>query len=91
MPTASIPKEMLPILDKPLIQFVVDEAISAIITRLVFITSYTKRAIEDYFDSNYELESRLEGSGKLDVLKQCSQSFLVILTVFTLGSLNHKA
>lgn len=67
--TKASPKEMLPILDKPLIQFVVDEAISAGITRLVFITSYTKRAIEDYFDSNYELESRLEASGKLDVLK----------------------
>ena len=66
--TKAGPKEMLPIVDKPLIQYVVEEAISAGITELVFVTSGSKRAIEDYFDSNYELESRLEERGKYDVL-----------------------
>ncbi len=66
--TKAGPKEMLPIVDKPLIQYVVEEAISAGITELVFVTSGSKRAIEDYFDSNYELESRLEQLGKYDVL-----------------------
>ena len=67
--TKACPKEMLPIIDKPLIQYVVDEAIAAGITRLVFITSYTKRAIEDYFDTNFELEYRLAQQGKTHALK----------------------
>jgi len=66
--TKAGPKEMLPIVDKPLIQYVVEEAISAGITELVFVTSSSKRAIEDYFDSNYELESRLEQRGKYETL-----------------------
>ena len=66
--TKAGPKEMLPIVDKPLIQYVVEEAISAGITELVFVTSGSKRAIEDYFDSNYELESRLEQLGKYETL-----------------------
>ena len=66
--TKAGPKEMLPIVDKPLIQYVVEEAISAGITELIFVTSGRKRAIEDYFDSNYELESRLEQLGKYDTL-----------------------
>lgn len=66
--TKAGPKEMLPIIDKPLIQYVVEEAISAGITELVLVTSSSKRAIEDYFDSNYELESRLEQWGKYDIL-----------------------
>ena len=71
--TKASPKEMLPIIDRPLIQYVVDEAVAAGITRLVFVTSYTKRAIEDYFDTNYELEDRLRKSNKqaaIDVVKQ---------------------
>jgi len=66
--TKAGPKEMLPIIDKPLIQYVVEEAISAGITELIFVTSSSKRAIEDYFDSNYELESRLEQLGKYQTL-----------------------
>jgi UTP--glucose-1-phosphate uridylyltransferase len=66
--TKASPKEMLPIVNKPLIQYVVEEAIEAGITQIVFVTSQTKRAIEDYFDSNYELESRLESAGKLKML-----------------------
>ncbi|ATN66868.1 UTP--glucose-1-phosphate uridylyltransferase [Coxiella burnetii] len=67
--TKAGPKEMLPIVDKPIIQYVVEEAIAAGITHLVFVTSSSKRAIEDYFDSNYELETRLRSSRKLDALK----------------------
>lgn len=58
--TKANPKEMLPIVDKPLIQYAVEEAISAGITELIFVTSSTKRAIEDHFDSNFELETKLQ-------------------------------
>lgn len=66
--TKANPKEMLPIVDKPLIQYAVDEAIHAGITELIFVTSSSKRAIEDHFDSNYELESKLEQQGRQDLL-----------------------
>ncbi len=66
--TKANPKEMMPIVDKPLIQYAVEEAVGAGITELIFVTSSTKRAIEDHFDSNYELESRLAKSGKLELL-----------------------
>lgn len=66
--TKANPKEMMPIVDKPLIQYAVEEAIAAGITDLIFVTSSSKRAIEDHFDSNYELESRLEERGKLALL-----------------------
>lgn len=62
--TKANPKEMLPIVDKPLIQYAVEEAIAAGVTELIFVTSISKRAIEDHFDSNYELESKLEERGK---------------------------
>ncbi len=58
--TKSAPKEMLPIVDKPIIQYAVEEAVAAGIKQIIFITSSSKHAIEDYFDSNYELESRLQ-------------------------------
>ncbi len=67
--TKSSPKEMLPIVDKPLIQYAVEEAISAGATRLVFVTGSSKRAIEDHFDTDSELENALEASGKHDLLK----------------------
>lgn len=66
--TKASPKEMLPIVDKPLIQYAVEEAIAAGITELIFITSSSKRAIEDHFDSNYELEAKLTETGKKDLL-----------------------
>lgn len=66
--TKANPKEMLPIVDKPLIQYAVEEAVSAGITELIFVTSSSKRAIEDHFDSNYELESTLNENGKQDLL-----------------------
>lgn len=67
--TKASPKEMLPVVDKPIIQYAVEEAISAGITELIFVTSISKRAIEDHFDSNYELEDRLLKSGKIDFLE----------------------
>ncbi|MEI6477442.1 MAG: UTP--glucose-1-phosphate uridylyltransferase [bacterium] len=63
--TKSIPKEMLPIVDRPVIQYIVEEAVAAGITEVILITGYSKRAIEDYFDYNLELEYLLEKSGKL--------------------------
>ncbi len=67
--TKSSPKEMLPIVDKPLIQYAVEEAIAAGATRLVFVTGSSKRAIEDHFDTDSELENALEAAGKHDLLK----------------------
>lgn len=67
--TKATPKEMLPIVDKPLIQYAVEEAIAAGIQELIFVTSSTKRAIEDHFDSNFELENKLEEQGKVELLK----------------------
>jgi len=67
--TKANPKEMLPIVDKPLIQYAVEEALSAGITECVFVTSSSKRAIEDHFDTNYELEQRLLQQGKKEVLE----------------------
>lgn len=66
--TKATPKEMLPIVDKPLIQYAVEEAIAAGIEELIFVTSSSKRAIEDHFDCNFELESILEQRGKYDLL-----------------------
>jgi UTP--glucose-1-phosphate uridylyltransferase len=62
--TKASPKEMLPIVDKPLIQYAVEEAIAAGAERLVFITGSSKRAIEDHFDTDEELEKLLEAQGK---------------------------
>jgi UTP--glucose-1-phosphate uridylyltransferase len=67
--TKASPKEMLPIVDKPLIQYAVDEALSAGAETLVFITGSSKRAIEDHFDSNPELEAVLQQQGKQDLLE----------------------
>ena len=67
--TKAQPKEMLPIVDKPLIQYAVEEAVAAGITQLIFITGRNKRAIEDHFDTAYELESELEAAGKAQLLE----------------------
>lgn len=66
--TKANPKEMLPIVDKPLIQYAVEEALTAGITELIFVTNSSKRAIEDHFDSNFELEATLQERGKQDLL-----------------------
>ncbi|MCQ9617616.1 UTP--glucose-1-phosphate uridylyltransferase GalU [Paenalcaligenes niemegkensis] len=68
--TKAMPKEMLPVVDKPLIQYAVEEAIAAGVTELIFITGRNKRAIEDHFDSNPELEADLQGKNKLDLLER---------------------
>lgn len=67
--TKASPKEMLPVVDKPIIQYAVEEAIAAGITELIFVTSITKRAIEDHFDTNYELETKLARAGKEEFLQ----------------------
>src|SRR5512145_88102 len=66
--TKASPKEMLPIVDKPLIQYAAEEALAAGAEKLVFITGYAKRAIEDHFDTDHELEKELEAQGKHDLL-----------------------
>lgn len=66
--TKANPKEMLPIVDKPLIQYAVEEAVRAGMTHMIFITSSSKRAIEDHFDYHFELETRLHEQGKQALL-----------------------
>jgi UTP--glucose-1-phosphate uridylyltransferase len=68
--TKAMPKELLPIVDRPTIQYVVEEAVRAGLRDLLLITSRTKRAIEDHFDRNIELETQLEDDGKHDLLKE---------------------
>ncbi len=66
--TKTVPKEMLPIVDRPLIQYAVDEAIEAGCDTLVFVTNRYKHAVADYFDKAYELEQKLEKAGKVEQL-----------------------
>ncbi len=68
--TKSIPKEMLPVVDRPAIQYVVEEAVQAGLTDILIITGRGKRAVEDHFDRNFELEHYLETTGKHDMLKE---------------------
>lgn len=72
--TKSIPKEMLPVFDRPAIQYVVDEALQAGIEHIVFVTGRNKSAIEDYFDTAYELEAALAAKGKTKILEQVTMS-----------------
>ena len=65
--TKAMPKELLPVIDKPVIQYAVEEALEAGITELIFVTGRTKRAIEDHFDVNPELERALNEKGKSDI------------------------
>ncbi|MBZ0091719.1 MAG: UTP--glucose-1-phosphate uridylyltransferase GalU [Burkholderiales bacterium] len=67
--TKASPKEMLPIVDKPLIQYAVEEAIAAGMTEMIFVTGRSKRAIEDHFDKAYEVEAALEERGKTALLE----------------------
>jgi len=67
--TKTVPKEMLPIVDRPLIQYAVDEAIDAGCDTLVFVTNRYKHAVADYFDKAYELEQKLEAAGKTELLE----------------------
>ena len=68
--TKAQPKEMLPLVDKPIIQYAVEEAVAAGIEQVIFVTSSQKRAIEDHFDINYELEHLLEERGEIERLRQ---------------------
>ncbi|NEZ04611.1 UTP--glucose-1-phosphate uridylyltransferase GalU [Wenzhouxiangella sp. XN201] len=72
--TKAIPKEMLPVVDKPLIQYGVEEAVAAGATRLVFVTGRTKNAIADHFDMAFELETELEQRGKHELLEVARQT-----------------
>lgn len=67
--TKASPKEMLPVVDKPLIQYAVEEAYAAGIRHMIFVTGRTKRSIEDHFDTAYELENELERAGKTALLQ----------------------
>jgi UTP--glucose-1-phosphate uridylyltransferase len=67
--TKASPKEMLPVVDKPLIQYAVEEAVAAGATKLIFVTGSSKRAIEDHFDTDSELEQALMDSGKTDLVE----------------------
>ena len=67
--TKASPKEMLPIVDIPLIQYAAEEAIAAGVTELIFVTGRNKRSIPDHFDTSFELEAKLEASGKAEVLE----------------------
>lgn len=71
--TKASPKEMLPIIDKPVIQYVVEEAVASGIEDIVIVTGYNKRAIEDHFDHGLELENYLERCGKTEQLKECRE------------------
>jgi UTP--glucose-1-phosphate uridylyltransferase len=67
--TKASPKEMMPVVDKPLIQYAVEEAVAAGMTDMIFITGRNKRAIEDHFDKAYEVEAELAARGKLELLE----------------------
>lgn len=66
--TKAMPKEMLPLVDKPVIQYIVEELVAAGIEEIIIVTSANKRAIEDHFDRNFELEYRLQKDGKREIL-----------------------
>lgn len=68
--TKAMPKEMLPIVDKPVIQYVVEQAVGAGIEEIVIVTGWHKRSIEDHFDKHFELEARLEKDGKTELLEE---------------------
>src|SRR5204862_6233114 len=71
--TKAQPKEMLPLVDKPVIQYGIEEAVAAGIEHVIIVTSSQKRAIEDHFDHNYELEQLLEAKGDIDMLRRVRQ------------------
>ncbi|MDI2587670.1 UTP--glucose-1-phosphate uridylyltransferase GalU [Psychrobacillus sp. NEAU-3TGS] len=72
--TKAMPKEMLPIVDRPTIEYIVEEAIESGIEDIIIVTGKGKRAIEDHFDRNLELEENLMGKGKFDLLEKVNQS-----------------
>ncbi len=90
--TKAMPKEILPILDKPLVQYGVEEALEAGLTEIGFVTGRGKRAIEDHFDVSYELEHQIQGSGKekalagiRELIESCTFSYTRQITMRGLG------
>jgi len=81
--TKAQPKEMLPIVDTPTIQFIVEEAVSSGIEDIIIVTGRSKRAIEDHFDKSYELEEALKKSGKEDLLSQVRDISNLKYTLYT--------
>lgn len=79
--TKSVPKEMLPVLTKPLLQYGVEEALSAGISNMAIVTGRGKRAIEDHFDNSYEIESQLKGTSKEHYLKEIKE--IIVQSTFT--------
>jgi UTP--glucose-1-phosphate uridylyltransferase len=88
--TKAIPKEMLPIIDKPLIEYAVEEAVLAGITEIIFITSHTKRSIEDHFNQNYELEKKLVQLGNNNALKKINRDIFQEVTFTYVKQSNQK-
>ncbi len=74
--TKSVPKELLPVVDRPLIQYAVDEALAAGIEQMIFVTGRSKHAIEDYFDRAFEVEDDLHGKAKFDLLDALAKTRL---------------
>ena len=72
--TKAMPKEMLPILDKPTIQYIIEEAVASGIEDIIIVTGKGKRAIEDHFDNNFELEANLLEKGKMDLLEKVQKT-----------------
>lgn len=72
--TKAMPKEMLPIVDKPTIQYIVEEAVESGIEDIIIVTGKGKRAIEDHFDNSFELEQNLLEKGKLELLNEVQKS-----------------
>ena len=85
-----MPKEMLPILDKPTIQYIVEEAARAGIEDIIIVTGKHKRAIEDHFDNQKELEMILEEKGKTDLLEKVNYS-TELANIFYVRQKNRKA
>ncbi len=79
--TKAVPKEMLPVITKPLLQYGVEEALSAGITNMAIVTGRGKRAIEDHFDNSYELESQLIGTSKENYLNEIKE--IILKSTFT--------
>ena len=79
--TKSQPKEMLPIVDKPTIQYIIEEAIASGIEEILIVTSTTKRSIEDHFDKSYELEDTLAKKGKTDKIPLSQSAQEVVLNI----------
>ena len=84
-----MPKELLPIVNKPLIQYAAEEAIAAGIDTLIFVTGRNKRAIEDHFDNNQELEMALRSKVKTNKLTWLRIYYQLVLNVFLFVSRNH--